>query len=218
MKITGITGSGNGNAVQPFTDEVTKNIERQIMLAQKELTELSQNEDLSAEKKLEKKQEIQQRIAELNSQLRQHQAELRKEQQQAAAESMDEMLDSSQGEYKTEDYHVSISEEGMQALASAESAKVVASAYEYVATKLEGDARVLESEIKTDAQRGVYSEAKSAALGDLEARISGVRVKQAGTLNEAAEKMQEAGEEETDRRKDSEDETIQESQTAGSEG
>ena len=94
MKINGLNGANTQNGgmnMMQLNDSVSKNIQNQIANAQKELQELSANKEMSIEEKMKKRQEIQQQIAELNQQLRQHQIEQRKE-QQAKKFSMEDML------------------------------------------------------------------------------------------------------------------------------
>ena len=94
MKV--INSSGVNSGVQPGRsgrmtqmDSISKSIQNQIANAQKELQELSSNENLSMEDKMKKRQEIQQEITNLNQQLRQHQIEQRREQQNQNAVSND---------------------------------------------------------------------------------------------------------------------------------
>ena len=79
------------------TDSYSRNIQNQIANAQKQLQELSSNENMTLEEKRKKRQEIQQQISDLNAQLRQHKMEQRKaamggsEKQQAKGSSVDDM-------------------------------------------------------------------------------------------------------------------------------
>ena len=74
-----LANSQNGGMNRKMaTDSVSKNIQNQIANAQNQLQELSANENMSAEEKMKKRQEIQQQITDLNNQLRQHQIEQRK--------------------------------------------------------------------------------------------------------------------------------------------
>ena len=85
MRINGLNGANTpvgGMNMTKATDSVSKNIQNQIANAQKQLQELSANKDMSIEEKMKKRQEIQQQITDLNNQLRQHQIEQRKEQQE----------------------------------------------------------------------------------------------------------------------------------------
>ena len=68
---------GNGSvqtgysAMNGQTDAYSKGIQNQIANAQRQLQELSSNENMTSEEKMKKRQEIQQQINELNMQLRQ---------------------------------------------------------------------------------------------------------------------------------------------------
>ena len=52
------------------TDAYSRNIQNQIVNAQKQLQELSSDEEMTLEEKMKKKQEIQQQISNMNMQLR----------------------------------------------------------------------------------------------------------------------------------------------------
>lgn len=95
MTINGINGVNTQvgqMGMNQVTDSYSRNIQKQIADAQKQLQELSSNEDMTLEEKMKKRQEIQQQISDLNMQLRQHQMEQRREKQQAKGSSMDDML------------------------------------------------------------------------------------------------------------------------------
>ena len=86
MTINGISGANTQAAqigMNQAMDSYSKNIQNQIANAQKQLQELSSNEEMTLEEKMKKRQEIQQQISDLNMQLRQHQIEQRREKQQA---------------------------------------------------------------------------------------------------------------------------------------
>ena len=72
-------------------DSISRNLKNQIANAQKKLQKLSSNQELSLEEKMKKRQEIQQEISSLTQQLRQHQIELRKQQQNKSSNSVDEL-------------------------------------------------------------------------------------------------------------------------------
>ena len=97
MRIDGSNGIGAGQAGSigqndnTQTDAYTKDLQRQIALDQQKLQEISSNGDLSMEDKMKKRQEIQKEIASLQQQLRQHQIEVRREQQQQGS-SIDDMV------------------------------------------------------------------------------------------------------------------------------
>ena len=85
MNITGIQ-SQNTAAYQQVNkqqgdDPVIKNAQSQIEELRKQLQQLAENKDMDPKTKTEKKQQIQQQISDLNTQIRQRQAEMRKEKQ-----------------------------------------------------------------------------------------------------------------------------------------
>lgn len=157
MKMNGLSGTTTQNGgmnILQGNDSVSKNIQNQIANAPKQLQELSANKDMSIEEKMKKRQEIQQQIADLKHQLRQHQIEQRKE-QQAKKSSMDDMLGGTKKmSPKTEKQGNGLSQASMKAMISADSAMVQAKVQGGVATKMDGRAGVLEAEIKLDMARG----------------------------------------------------------------
>lgn len=86
MKIGSMTGgtmfSGNISAGGMRNDPVSRNIQKKIADAQKRLKDVTSDDSLPAEEKTKRKQEIQQEIASLNQQLRQHQAEQKRQDQE----------------------------------------------------------------------------------------------------------------------------------------
>ena len=71
------------------------------------------------EEKMNKRQEIQQQIADLNNQLRQHQIEMRREQQQTKSSSMDDMLGGTRKVANAGNQGAGLSQASMQAIISA---------------------------------------------------------------------------------------------------
>lgn len=149
-------------------DSESKEFQNQIASAQNQLKELTANNELSAEEKAKKRQEIQKQITELNNQLRQHQMELRREQQEKEENgekmSFGEQSESSQEEPLT----TGISQTGMKAIISAGSAISRAKAQGNVSMEIESRARVLQSEIKQDAEHGKDTKVKQKELEKLE--------------------------------------------------
>ena len=196
MRINGLNGVNNTQAggmnMMQANDSVSKNIQNQIADAQKQLQELSSNKEMSIEEKMKKRQEIQQQITDLNNQLRQHQIEQRKE-QQAKKSSMDDMLG---GTRKTApkggNQGVGLSQASMKAMMSADSAKAQAQVQGSVATKLEGRAGILESEIKLDSARGGNVEKKQEELAEVEQMAAEVQSAQMNTLTEANKELEAA--------------------------
>lgn len=86
MNINSIGGVGAQSAsagvkAGQTTDAQSQSIRKQIEDAQRKLQEISSNGEMSPEEKMKKRQEIQKQISDLNMQLRQHQAEVRRKQQ-----------------------------------------------------------------------------------------------------------------------------------------
>ena len=90
-----------GSAAQRV-DSVSKNIQNEISTVERQKQGLSSKQEMSAEEKAKKKQELQQELSSLNTKLRQRQEEVSKEQKKEALA----------GEVKTADGHVSETEKG----------------------------------------------------------------------------------------------------------
>ena len=196
MRIDGINGvnmqRGEMNR-QMGMDSVSKNIQNQIANAQKQLQELSSNKELSIEEKMEKRQEIQQKITDLNNQLRQHQIEMRREKQQAKGSSMDDMLGgSNRTASKAGNKSAGLSQASMTAIISADSAIARAQEQGGVVTKMEGRAGILETEIKLDAARGVNVEAKQEELAEVQKKAAQAQFAQMSTLADASKELEAA--------------------------
>ena len=195
MRINGLNGANTpagGMNMTKATDSVSKNLQNQIANAQKQLQEISANKDMSIEEKMKKRQEIQQQITDLNNQLRQHQIEQRKE-QQAKKSSMDDMLGGSKKTApKAGKQSTGLSQASMTAIISADSAMAQAQVQGSVATKMEGRAGVLESEIKLDSARGDDVEAKKEELAEVEQKAAQAESAQMNTLATANKELEEA--------------------------
>ena len=192
MKINGISGANTQvqqMGINQATDSYSRSIQNQIANAQKQLQELSSNEDMTLEEKMKKRQEIQQQISDLNMQLRQYQMEQRKEKQQANGSSMDDMLGGTKNG-KTESGSSGLSQASMTAMISADTSIKQAKVQGSVATKLEGRANVLKAEVK---QGGGNVEAKKEEIAELEQKAQTATSSQLSTL--AAAKTDSKGEE-----------------------
>ena len=195
MRINGLNETNmhtSGISMTQVNDSVSKNIQNQITNAQKQLQELSSNKDMSIEEKMKKRQEIQQQIADLNNQLRQHQLEQRKE-KQAKKSSMDDMLGGSKKTtLKVGKQKNGLSQASMKAMISADSAMAQAKVQGSVATKMEGRAGVLESEIKLDMARGDDVEKKQEELAEVQQKAVAAESAQMNTLADANKELEEA--------------------------
>ena len=198
MKINGINGTNTQMGqmgMNQAADSYSRNIQNQIANAQKQLQELSSNEDMTLEEKMKKRQEIQQQISDLNMQLRQHQMEQRKEKQQAKGTSMDDMLGGTKGG-KSGSKSAGLSQTSMTAMISADTSIKQAKVQGSVATSMEGRAGVLESEIKNNHGSDVTK--KQEELADVTQKAQAATVSQMNTLAEANKAMEEAAAAEQD--------------------
>lgn len=199
MKIGGIAGADNsvqGSGMNPRMDSVSRNLKNQIANAQKELRDLSSDENMTAEEKMKKKQEIQQEIANLNQQLRQHQMEQRRQQSSSRGDTAKE--NRSTGDRKAElagkggagacSRKGGLSQTSMRSMLSADSAVKQAKVQGSVATKMDGKAGVLRAEIKQDGGNG----AKEAEQAEAEQKAVKAESAQVSTLAKANREMEEA--------------------------
>lgn len=191
-------------------DSYSKNIQNQIANAQKQLQELSSNEEMTLEEKMKKRQEIQQQISDLNMQLRQHQIEQRKEQQSKGA-SMDDMLGGNRTAAKSGNKGSGLSQASMQAMISTDSSMKQAKVQGSVATQMQGRANVLKAEIKQSGS----TEAKEAELADLEQKAVNATASQMNTLAEANKAVSEAAAAERTEKKTSDAKEEKEAQAEG---
>lgn len=212
MNINSINGVNTQAAGQTGTvqasDAVSRNIQNQIANAQKQLQDLSSNEDMTAEEKMKKRQEIQQQINDLNNQLRQHQIELRKEKQQSK-ESSGEKISGGNKSKKSGSQGAGLSQESMKALISADSAVDQSQVQGSVATRMEDRAGVLKAEIKQDSNRGRSVEAKEEELARTEQRAVQAAASQINTLGEADKEIKEAAKTEQKTEKPDKEEQVE---------
>lgn len=176
------------------TDSYSRNIQRQIVSAQKQMQEISSNEEMTLEEKMKKRKEIQQQINDLNTQLRQHQMEQRREKQQAKRSSMEDMLGGTgnAGSGKSASNSAGLSQASMTAMISADHSMKQAKVQGSVAAKMEGKAGVLKAEIKQDEALGGNVEKKKEELAEFEQKAQAATTSQLSTLAEASKTMKEA--------------------------
>ena len=214
MTINGINGENTQMGqmgMNRATDSYSRNIQNQITNAQKQLQELSSNEDMTLEEKMKKRQEIQQQISDLNMQLRQHRMEQRRAamggqgKQQTKGSSMGDLLGGTgnAGNTKAGSKSAGLSQASMTAMISADSAIKQAKVQGSVATKMEGRSGVLQSEIKMDQAIGGNTQKKEEELAEVEQKAQAAASSQFSTLADANRTMEEAAKE--DRRKEKED-------------
>lgn len=220
MTINGVSSTG----IQPGTmgmgaggqmDAVSKDLQNQIENLQKQMNELSSNQEMPMETKMKKRQELQKQVSDLEVQLRQHQMEVRREaatKKRKGSGSMDDLLGVKQQSKQNDSQNVGMSAGSMEALISADASMKAADVHGSVATKMEGRAGVLEAEIKLDSSRNGNPERKKAELAKVKAVAEQATSSQMESLAEANKTMQEAGKEE---QKDKETKTDKEDRKDG---
>lgn len=195
MRIDGtLKENMGGGLTAQASDPVSKNLRAQIANAQKQLQELAANKDMEPEEKMERRKEIQQQIADLNAQLRQHEMELRQEKQQQVKQSA--QARKQEAERAAENApggkpDAGLTKGSMEAMISAERAVGQAKVQGNVALAMESRANVLKSEIKHSA-RGAATEKKQESVADIEKRMEELAKEQAQSLNRAGEELSEA--------------------------
>ena len=192
MKVNG-TGTTNMQAGM-FSqagagDTVSKSLQSQIASAQKQLQELSSNDRMSVEEKRKKRQELQKQIADWNNQPRQHQIEERKKKQQEQ-EQKKANTDTRQKQNATQGAGKGLSGESMQAMIGADVSVKQAKIQSSTTGRMEGKARVLETEAKNSSE--VVAERKQEEAGDLQAKVQTAVQAQMDTLAEAEDSLAKA--------------------------
>ncbi len=173
MTINGINGANTQTAqmgMNPAMDSYSKNLQNQIANAQKQLQELSANEKMPMEEKMKKRQEL----------------------QQQKSSSMDDRSDETNA--KTGSQDAGLSQASMTAMISADASIKQAKVQGSVATKMEGRAGVLESEIKLDEARGGNAAKKKEELADVKQTAQQATASQMETLVDANKSIEEASE------------------------
>ncbi len=197
MNVSGSMGADSAAGMQPLspqgTDAASRAIQKQIQNKQQELQKISENPNLSPEEKAKKRQAIQQEISNLNLQLRQHQMELRKAKQNKESSTDNLSGNTPKGTTKSQkEQRAGLSQAGMEAMISADSALNQAEVQGRVATNMEGNARVLKSELRQED--GTRSRAaKEEALAQTEQTARDAAASQMKSLGDAKAEMEKAG-------------------------
>jgi Skp family chaperone for outer membrane proteins len=190
--------SGNNTGLQPYglkldqgLDSVGKNLQSRIANAQKQIQNLGDNEDMSPEEKMKKRQEIQKQISDLQNQLRQHQIEQRMQDRQRRA-SMDDMLGGRRQSGNNTGSNTGLSDASMQAIISADAAMSQTKVQGAVKSQMEGQAHVLKGEIKMEESRGGNAEKLKEKLAELEAKVQDLTSSQMEKLSDITQETNES--------------------------
>ena len=190
--------SGNNTGLQPYglkldqgADSVSKNLQNRIANAQKQIQNLGDNEDMSPEEKMKKRQEIQKQISDLQNQLRQHQIEQRMQDRQKRA-SMDDMFGGRRQSGNNTGSNTGLSDASMQAIISADAAMKQTKVQGSAKFQMEGQAHVLEGEIEMEESRGGNAEKLKEKLAEIEAKVQDLTSSQMEKLSDINREMNEA--------------------------
>jgi len=178
-------------------DSYSKSLQEQINNAKEQLQSLGEDKEMSIDEKIKKRQEIQKQITDLQNQLRQYQIEQKKENRQSKGSSMEDMLGGKQTA-KSSKAAKGISTTSMKALISADSAINQVEAQGAIKVNLQGEADILETEIKLDSARGKVVEKKQEQLADIESRNRDIESAQLEVLNRADKELDKAAENNND--------------------
>lgn len=203
MTIGGIGGNGGTGAGTSAVgmgtggmDAYGKSLQKQIMDAQKQLQELSGNDEMSAEMKMKKRQELQKQISDLNMQLRQHQMEERRK----AQEEKQERQAKSQPQKANGEQEGGLSKGSMQAMISAEGSLKLAKQQGKTAKEMQNGADIKRMEIKLDGGGSKRTADDSAAISSkwddvegMEQKAKGATASQMSLLAKAQEEADKAG-------------------------
>ena len=186
-------GSNQNNTTNTFQlrkitgeDSVSMNIQNQIQNAQEQLQSIGENKELSPDEKMKRRQEIQKQISDLQNQLRQHQIEQQREnrQKKSSGSSMEDMLGAKQSS-KAGKKNGAISKASMQAIITAGSTLNQIEVQGALKGQMDGQAGVLETEIKLDSARGANVERKEEELASIEDKANKIQSSQMEMLAEA---------------------------------
>lgn len=198
MRVDSIKGADSrisGVNLMQTNDSFSKMIQSQIANAQEQLQKLSDNNDMSMEEKMKRRQEIQQRITDLNHQLRQHQIEQRR-----ANRGKDNVIERNLPAKKTDKSgkgtQRGMSASTMRSIISADAAMSQAQVQSRVATRMEGRAGVLEAEIKQDAAKGKSVESKREELAEIQEKAVAAQTSQMNVLSAVNRELEETAESE----------------------
>lgn len=206
MTVNGVNGisaqpAPGGAKAGEQTDPACKNLQQQIDRLQQELKEISANQEMPAETKMKKRQELQKQISELQIQLRQRQIEVKREEAEKKREA-------------NAAQNAGLPTDNMTAMISAAQSVKQANVQGSTAKKMEGKANTLEAEMKLDGARGGDTSRKQAELSDVRAAAEKAEASQLSTLAKTVEKLQEAADDErSDNQTIDEDEKKDSSET-----
>lgn len=211
MKINGAQTSTVRSVKQNVQsdDPVIKNAQSQIEALRKQVQNLAKNEEMDADAKREKRQELMQQISDLNVTIRQRQIELRnKKQQESMAKAEAARAKKEPDSVKEAKQAGAFTTRGLNAVLSAGNAMEISKAQGGLASRLEGRANELKSEIELDKARGADTRQKSEELSKVTRGAEKAKTDQIGTLGKAVKELKDAEDEDNKAAEQDEEETA----------
>ena len=183
-----------------WMDSKGKEVQSQIANTKNRLKELSADQGLNEEEKEKQRKELQQKLADLNKQLRKRQLELQQkmqEQKQTAyhpTKEKTDVLDAKSNNDKADT--TGFPQTGTKAIIAANSAIHHAKSHETLAAELKSQVRILQGEIKQDQERGKDTSHKQKELQKLEDKAAKLNGAGFGLLADASKEMRQAAQKE----------------------
>ena len=168
MKVGSIDGTNNNQMqmrIGTDQDNQLQAIEKQITDVQNQIQKISENKNMSDEQKAERRKELQQQLQDLNKQLMERKIEIQKEKREKNIKN--NVSNNNTNSKDTTEFSV-------EGLISASNAMKQIKTTNTVKTSIEGEARVLKSEIKMDKSRGVNTDNKESRLAKVNEKVSDI--------------------------------------------
>lgn len=196
--VSGVQGSGRQVSHTESQDSVIKSLQSRIEEIRNQMRELSKNEEMDPKTKADKKAEMQKQISELQAQIRQRQMEMREEKtqptQQAKQKQTEKQAEQEAKRQAKTGVKSAVTKTGANALISAGKSMDISKTQGSVASSLEGKARELAAEIRSDNSRGGATKEQIESLADIKARAAKARGEQISTLGKANKDIKTANE------------------------
>lgn len=226
MNIGGISNSSSYSSYDgtAIADKSTREdpriagIKQQIMNKEQSIKNVENDNNLTGKEKTEKKKKLQDEITQLNQQLVELQKQIEKEEQEKKAEkevSDEELEELQKTEKQKEIEKLSIPENLMETMVTAQTAMSQSGSLDWIKTKMEGEARTAASDAKRNAELGADSSYLEGAAADAESAVDKITGMQLTTLGKASKEMEKSTEEQfEERQKKAAEERIHEKNEA----
>lgn len=188
LNVSNFTKSIHGQSIASIQkkDTVIEGIQKQITNIHKQMLSLSENDKLSAEDKMERQKELQKQVEDLNKMMLERNMEIKKEEQEEKSKAISEKVEI---QLPRDENNSGVDFDHMQNFISMGNSLNAVKAQNSIRTKLKGEARILESEIKLDQARGVDTTKKSEKLSALSTKIDEITSKISENLGKVDEEI-----------------------------